>query len=43
MIIFRLDIGVVLKHPLDIPMASFETDFKLSSSLTLAELFTMHP
>ena len=32
----RLDVGVNLKHPLDILMGSFETDSKISSSLLLA-------
>ena len=43
MITYRLDIGVDLKHPLNILMASFETDSRLASSLLLAELYNMHP
>ena len=43
MIMCRLDVGVDLKHPLDILMASFETDSRLSNSLLFAELYTMHP
>ena len=38
-----LDIGVDLWHPLDILMASFETDSRLSSYLVLAGLYPMHP
>ena len=38
MITCRLDNGVVLKHQLDILMASLETDFRLTSSLLLAKL-----
>ena len=43
MITCMLDIGVDLKHLLDILMASFEADSRLSTSLLLAELCTMHP
>ena len=39
----RLHITVDLKHPLDNRMALFETDPRLSSSLLLVELYTMHP
>ena len=42
MITCRLDIGVDLKHPLNILMASLETDSSLTSSLLLAVLYTMH-
>ena len=43
MITCRLAIGEELKHPLDFLMASFETDSRLSSSLQLAEVNTVHP
>ena len=42
MVTRKLDIGVDVKHPLDILMASFETDSKFSSSLLLADLYTIH-
>ena len=38
----RPDIGVDFKQPLDILMGSFETDSRLSSSLLLVDLYTMH-
>ena len=38
-----LDIGVGLKHHLDILMASFETDSKLASSSLLAKIYSMLP
>ena len=43
MITCRLNIGVDLRHPPDNLMASMETDSRLTSSLLLAELYTMHP
>ena len=43
MITWRLDICVDLKRPLDILMAYFETDSRLSRFLLLAELDTRHP
>ena len=43
MITCRLDIDVDLKHSLDILMASLGTDSRVTSSLLLAELYTMHP
>ena len=43
MITFELDVGVDLEQPLDIFMALFETDSRLSRSLLLSELYSMNP
>ena len=43
MITFRLNNSVDLKHPLDNLMASLKTDSRLTSSLLLLELYTVHP
>ena len=41
--IWRLLIGVDLKQPLAILMASFDMLSKFFKSVLLAELYTMHP
>ena len=42
MITCRLDIGVDLKHPLDILLASFETDSRLSICSLFGWAYTLH-